>query len=29
VLMVALRLMADLVLTPPSLFETSSPGGGL
>jgi hypothetical protein len=29
VLMVALRLLADLILTPPSLFEMSSPGGGL
>ena len=29
VLVVALRLMADLVFTPAVLFETSSPGGGL
>ncbi len=29
VLVVALRLLADLVFTPATLFETSSPGGGL
>lgn len=29
VLVVALRLMADLIFTPTVLFETSSPGGGL
>lgn len=29
VLAVALRLLADLLLAPASLFETSSPGGGL
>jgi uncharacterized protein len=28
-LIVALRLAADLAFTPPSMFETSSPGGGL
>lgn len=29
VLVVALRLLADLIFTPAVLFETSSPGGGL
>jgi uncharacterized protein len=29
VLIVALRLAVDLIFTPGSLFETSSPGGGL